>query len=244
VTSWFERLLYRRAARIVALTRGIESGIVKTGVRPEKVLFVPNGVDDILGADSQPTPGSGNGVFRVVYVGALGRWNGNETLVDAATLLKDDAGIEFVMVGDGDQRVALEQRARAGGRAHALPGGPPQGAGRGRDPRSGRLRHLHLDHPFHSMVLANKIFDYLGAGKPVLAAARGEMEQLLAEARAGRSVPPGDPSALAALVREMRDLPVTERQAMGRRGREHVLAHYRRSDLARKTETEMVRLAL
>jgi glycosyltransferase involved in cell wall biosynthesis len=89
------------------------------------------------------------------------------------------------------------------------------------------------------MVLANKIFDYLGAGKPVLAAARGEMEQLLREARAGLSVPPGDPGALAQLVRQMRDLPAEERLAMGRRGREHVLAHYRRSDLARRAEELM-----
>jgi glycosyltransferase involved in cell wall biosynthesis len=89
------------------------------------------------------------------------------------------------------------------------------------------------------MVLANKIFDYLGAGKPVLAAARGEMDQLLAEARAGLSVPPGDPPALARIVRQMRDMPEEQRRAMGRRGREHVLAHYRRSDLARKVEQEL-----
>jgi glycosyltransferase involved in cell wall biosynthesis len=95
------------------------------------------------------------------------------------------------------------------------------------------------DHPFHAMVLANKIFDYLGAGKPVLAAARGEMDQLLAEARAGLSVPPGDPPALARIVRQMRDMPEEQRRAMGRRGREHVLAHYRRSDLARKVEQEL-----
>jgi len=243
VTSAFERLLYRRAARIVALTRGIEAGILKTGIPPEKVLFVPNGVDDILGGNGQPPPARGDGMFRVVYAGALGRWNGNETLVDAATLLKDDEGIEFVVVGDGDQRVALEQRARAmGARMRFL----------GALPKERAIREIHdadacvictWDHPFHSMVLANKIFDYLGAGKPVLAAARGEMALLLAEARAGLSVPPGDPSTLAALVRKMRDLPLSEREAMGRRGREHVLAHYRRSDLARKTETEMVRLA-
>jgi hypothetical protein len=41
----------------------------------------------------------------------------------------------------------------------------------------------------------------------------------------------------------MRDLPAAEREAMGRRGRAHVLAHYRRSDLARKTEAEILRLA-
>lgn len=237
VASWFERLLYRRAARIVAVTRGIEAGIVEAGVPPEKVLFIPNGVDDLVeGTGTAPRPG---GPFRVVYVGALGRWNGNETLVDAAVLLRDEPGIEFVIVGDGDQRGELEQRARTGGARLRFLGALPKDQAVAQIQAGDAGVISTWDHPFHAMVLANKIFDYLGAGKPVLAAARGEMEQLLREARAGLSVPPGDPGALAQLVRQMRDLPAEERLAMGRRGREHVLAHYRRSDLARRAEELM-----
>jgi glycosyltransferase involved in cell wall biosynthesis len=207
------------------------------------VLFVPNGVDDILGSDGEAPPTRADGVFRVVYVGALGRWNGNETLVDAAAILKGDPGIEFVVVGDGDQRVALEERARAGGARMRFLGALPKEHAVREIRQADACVICTWDHPFHAMVLANKIFDYMGAGRPVLAAARGEMAQLLEEAKAGLSVPPGDPASLADLVRRMRDLPAAEREAMGRRGRAHVLAHYRRSDLARKTEAEILRLA-
>jgi colanic acid/amylovoran biosynthesis glycosyltransferase len=40
----------------------------------------------------------------------------------------------------------------------------------------------------------------------------------------GRLVPPGDSGALAAAIRELLELPVDQRAAMGRAGREHVLA--------------------
>ena len=236
----FERLVYRRATRIVAVTRGIQDGVVARGVPREKLVFIPNGVDDIVGEAATALPARGDGTFRIVYVGALGRWNGNETLVDAAALLKDDPGIEFLVVGDGDQRRELEDRARLAGARMRFLGALPK------DRAVEQIRAAEAcvictwDHPFHRMVLANKIFDYMGAGKPVLAAARGEMEQLLDEAGAGLSVPPGDPEALAGIVRRMRDLPEAERVAMGRRGREHVLANYRRSDLAAKLETVLV----
>jgi glycosyltransferase involved in cell wall biosynthesis len=232
----FERLLYRRARRIVAVTRGIEAGIVGYGVPREKVVFVPNGVDDLVGEAAPPVPARGDGKFRVVYVGALGRWNGNETLVEAAGLLRDDAGIEFVVVGDGDQRPQLEEQARAAGARMRFLGALPKDRAVEEIRAGDACVICTWDHPFHKMVLANKIFDYLGAGKPVLAAARGEMEQLLAEAEAGLVVEPGDPVALAGIVRKMRDLPEAERAAMGRRGREHVLAHYRRSELAGRVE--------
>jgi glycosyltransferase involved in cell wall biosynthesis len=233
----FERFVYRRATRIVAVTRGIQDGVVAQGVAREKLAFVPNGVDDIVGDAGSALPARGDGTFRVVYVGALGRWNGNETLVDAAALLKDDPGIEFLVVGDGDQRRELEDRARLSGARMRFLGALPKDRAVEQIRAADACVICTWDHPFHRMVLANKIFDYMGAGKPVLAAARGEMEQLLAEAGAGLSVPPGDPEALAAIVRRMRDLPEAERAAMGRRGREHVLANYRRSDLAAKLET-------
>ena len=42
----------------------------------------------------------------------------------------------------------------------------------------------------------------------------------------GRLVPPADDRAIAAAVAEVLDLPRERREAMGRRGREHVLATF------------------
>ena len=248
VARWFEEFLYRRADRMVAVTRGIQEGIVGHGIDPSSVVLIPNGVDDVLAdtaADGMDRPAlDADGRFRCLYVGAIGLWNGNETIVEAARLLQDQAGLEFLFVGDGDQRPDLERRAREWGLSSVRFAGvlPKREAVR----EMGRADICLIctwDHPFHRMVLANKIFDYLAAGRPVVAAAHGEMAELLERSGAGVSVPPGDAVALARAIRSLRSLSGEERQTMGRRGRDYVLAHYRRRDLADRAERIMTALA-
>ncbi len=244
LASGLERFLYRRAAHVVAVTRGIREGIVKAGVPQEKVQLVPNGVDDLLLAEPQLGPPSLNGrPFRCIYVGALGRWNGNETILEAARHLRQDP-VEFVFVGDGDQRRSMEERVRAEGLSKVRFIGAL--------PKREAMDHLQSadaalictwDHPFHRMVLANKIFDYLAAGKPIVAAAEGEMVELLRSSGAGIAVPPGPGLPMAEAIRQLMGLPEGVRREMGQKGRAHVLANYRRSDLAERVERTLRSLA-
>ena len=44
--EWFEKLLYRKAVKVIALTEGIRAGVIAKGKAPADVLFVPNGMDD------------------------------------------------------------------------------------------------------------------------------------------------------------------------------------------------------
>jgi glycosyltransferase involved in cell wall biosynthesis len=244
VARGLELFFYRQARRIVAVTRGIGEGIEARGLPPDKVVFVPNGVDDILveqGAEAtRAAAGVANGRFLCIYVGALGIWNGNETILDAADRLKDRKEFHFLFVGDGDQRPELERRARAAGLSSVrFVGALPKREAVRRLLEADLCLVCTWDHPFHRMVLANKIFDYLSAARPVVAAAEGEMAELIAEAGAGESVPPGDGAAMARAIAALSALPAEERRAMGQRGREYVLRNYRRRDLARRAETVM-----
>ena len=76
------------------------------------------------------------------------------------------------------------------------------------------------------------MFDYLGAARPIIAAApEGELTRLVAAAECGVAVPPEDGAALAAAIREM----AADRNAarrMGENGRRHALEHYDRAALA------------
>jgi glycosyltransferase involved in cell wall biosynthesis len=235
------RLLYRRAARCVAVTRGIADGLAAAGVPREKILFVPNGVDDWmvgdLGPPPAPAPGAGPpagaAAFKVVYVGAHGRWNGLPQILDAAALLRDRADISFVFAGDGDERERLVARARELGltRMTFLGAIPKREAF---DLLRGGSASIVAtwSHEFQKMVLANKIFDYLAAGRPVVAAAHGEMAELIAEAGCGVVTPPEQPAALAGAIRRLADTAAADRERMGAAGREYILRHYRRTDLA------------
>ena len=79
VIEWFERLFYRRAVKVIALTEGIRAGVIAKGKDPNDVLFVPNGMDDWM-LDVNPTVPSGypfnrDEHFICTYIGAHGRWN-------------------------------------------------------------------------------------------------------------------------------------------------------------------------
>ena len=70
----------------------------------------------------------------------------------------------------------------------------------------------------------NKLFDYLGAGKPVLIAA--EYPTIVDEAQAGIRFQPGDPDAFADAVLRLMRTPLAARRDMGERGRELVRTRY------------------
>ena len=66
----------------------------------------------------------------------------------------------------------------------------------------------------------------------MIGAVTGEAAQILREAGA-RVVPPGDPAALAAAIRELAADPATRRK-MGEQGRRYVEAYFDRAALARQ----------
>ncbi len=244
VARFAARRFYRRASRVVAVTRGIGDGLREEGVPPEKILFVPNGVDEwMVEAGEGPAPGPGEG-FEVVYVGAHGRWNGLGQVLDAARSIGPDAGIRFSFYGDGDERAALEERARQEGLTHVtFHGALPKKEAFERIRRGSASIVVTWNHPFQRMVLANKIFDYLAAGRPVIVGAAGEMAELVREAGCGVVVPPEDPPALAAAIRDLAGRDPGELDRMGRAGRRFILERYRRRDLARRLLGEMEAVA-
>lgn len=233
--AWLAGLFYRKAKRLVAVTRGIGEGMKAEGADPDKVLFIPNGVDDWMLAAGDPWPEEGGESFKVVYCGAHGRWNGLGQIIDAFEKLADDPRIGIEFVGDGDEREDLEARASELGLERvrfrgALPKKDAFGAIRG----GNASLVVTWAHPFQRMVLANKIFDYLAAGRPVIVGAEGEMAELVREAGCGFVVPPEQPDQLAGAIRRMAALTSTERDEMGARGRRYILENYQRRDLALK----------
>lgn len=226
-----EAALYRRATAIVALTRGIEAGIAAKGVDRAKLVFVPNGVDDWIAEGEAPARG-GRDLFTCIYAGALGAWNHCEPLVRAAGLLSQEPGIRFEFIGEGDDRARLEEIARASGNPRiAFLGALPKNRTIERIRAADLCLVATADHEFHDGILPNKLFDYLGCARPVLAAARGEMVEFLRRNGAGSAVPPADPAAVAAEIRRLRSLPREDLDRMGRRGLDAVSRGYLRRQL-------------
>jgi glycosyltransferase involved in cell wall biosynthesis len=94
------------------------------------------------------------------------------------------------------------------------------------------LVHLKRTELFES-VIPSKIFEIMGAGRPVIMGVGGEAGALIREARAGILIEPENPRELVAAIERLRgDAKAAEE--MGRAGREFVIENFDRERLAEK----------
>ncbi len=209
-----ELLMYRRAAKIVALTRAFKSDLVARGVPPDKVAVVINGVDMARYAprvrDRQLARELGlEGRFVIGYIGTHGMAHALERVLDAADLLRERPAIQFLFVGPGAAREGLVRDAARRGLTNVrlVPAQPKESM-----PAYWSLCDLALVHlkdtPLFRTVIPSKIFEAMAMGRPiVLAAPDGEAADIIRTTGAGVVLPAEDPQALAAAVSDLSAAP-------------------------------------
>ncbi|MGI9156442.1 MAG: glycosyltransferase family 4 protein, partial [Marmoricola sp.] len=237
ILECFELAAYRAADAVVVVTEGFREDLIRRGVPPGKVTTIRNGVDlDRFSAGLQTNPtdrrwlGANAQDMLVLYIGAHGISQGLATLIETATLL-DGQGVHITLVGEGADKAAVRTLLERFGATNVtmLPGVP-----RERVPAVLAAADVCVvplrDVPLFSTFIPSKLFEYLGAGKAVVGAVRGEAARILEEAGAV-VVHPGDPVALAVALRELATDP-HRRDRMGRSGRNYVQEHFDRRVLA------------
>jgi glycosyltransferase involved in cell wall biosynthesis len=213
-----ERLVYRRSARIIALSPGIRDGVVAAGAAPERVALVPNASDLELfspaldGRAERRRLGLGDGLV-CSYFGAMGEANDLDQLIDAARQVAD---VEFVLLGDGKRRRELEARAPANVRF--LDPVPDKRSVARLAAASDACLTLFKDVPVLATNSPNKLFDTFAAGRAAIVNMPGWMRDLVEENEAGLFVRPGDARDLAEKVAWLRTN-LDEVERLGRNGR-------------------------
>lgn len=236
---WLERWACTHADRINVLTPAFEADLVRRHLAPPtKITFVPNGVDPEKfyprDRDNHIRRELGWGDKIVaMYAGAHGRANALSQLLDAAGKLAHRKDILIACVGDGPERVHLEQAARERGLDNFQIVGP-----RPKETMPDIVSACDIgmavlqNNPTFRTVYPNKVFDYMASARPTLLAIDGVARKLVCDdARAGVFAQPEDGADIAARIVELADQPAV-RKEMGERGREWVLANATRRALA------------
>lgn len=211
------RFVYARAAAIVVQSDGIGRRLVARGVSAGRIVTVYNWARHEY-PEAVATQG---GRTTLVYAGNFGPAQALVTLMDAAALLeRDRSDVEILLYGDGIEDDALRARARALGLSNLrFAGRVSQDEIAHMFARADALL-LHLaDDPLFEVTVPSKLQAYLAAGRPIIAGLAGEGAGLLRASGAAFVAAPGDPQALAALMRNFADLAPSERAAMGLAGR-------------------------
>ena len=218
-----ERFVYRRAARVIALSPGIRAGVIAAGGAPERVELVPNAADLDLFRPAPPPER-----FRVSYFGTMGEANDLGAVLEAARRLED---VEFVLMGDGKHRAALERSAPAN---VSFPG-PAAGKAEVAElaAASSACLTVFKDVPVLATNSPNKLFDTFAAGRPAVVNMDGWMRELVERHEAGLYVRAGDVGDLVEKLAWLRDHPA-EAERMGRNARALAEREFGRDMLAER----------
>jgi glycosyltransferase involved in cell wall biosynthesis len=234
-SEWLERVLYRSADRVMVNSPAYVNYVKERGAK--QVELIPNGADP-----SMFDPADDGAAFReahhlednfvAMYAGAHGMSNDLEVVLEAARQLEDVPEVEVVFVGDGKEKSALMARAAAMSLPNVtfLSSVPKTGMAEALAASDACIAILKPLEEY-KWTYPNKVFDYMAAGRPVALAIDGVIREVVEAADCGLFAAPGNPSALADVIRQLAGDRAKSR-AMGLRGRAYLEKHFSRETMA------------
>jgi glycosyltransferase involved in cell wall biosynthesis len=222
--------LYRRSDHLIVVSKAFIEPIVDCGVDRSKIAFHPNGVDlAFYNVEEDETPVLENlgEEFTISYVGTIGRAHGLSIVLDAAPKLDD---VQFVIVGDGAEREALETQAAELDNVTFTGRRPKEEVPYILQKSDVALVHLKPREIFET-VIPSKLLESMAAELPVILGVRGEAKRILTDADAGIAIEPDDSDELVSAAERLRDNP-DDRQAFGASGREYVNENFNWNSIA------------
>jgi len=176
----------RDASAVIAISNILKNYYVEQGIAAEKIHVIPNGADP---EKFKPSPKDRelavkyNLADKIVigWIGSLVGWSGIENLIEAARkILQTRSNVCFMMVGGGKNQEFFREKLQYGGHASRviLPGLVPHEE----VPRYLSCMDIVLA-PYPKLDFwypsSMKLFEYMSAGKAVVATGVGQMSEII-----------------------------------------------------------------
>lgn len=236
-----EGFLYRRAWRIIAVTRGFVDHIKPSCNGSDKIHFIPNGtVTEIFNPNRVDTALKKRlgleGKFVICFAGNMGIAQGLPFLLDLAKNLGDHKDIHFLLIGAGPVRDQLMEKQKREGIDNVLI--------HDQVPLDDIAKYLTMsdvllvplrNDPVFDIFIPSKIFDFLSCKKPIILGVNGEARALLEKRGGGLYARAEDLESYRQVVLTLRDNPAM-RERMANQGHAWVTADYTRESQAKELE--------
>jgi glycosyltransferase involved in cell wall biosynthesis len=240
----------KAAAANVAISERIAATLVVHGAAPETLRVIANWTNDTavraLPADSESLRRDWGleHKFVVAYCGTLGRSHEIETVLAAATALRDRSDIRFLCVGGGHYRAALEQQVAARSLANFVFQPYQAEAVFAQAVSLADVHWVSLPPEMEGLIFPSKLYGIAAAGRPIVAvtAFDGEIAHLVRQHQCGLVVPARDGDAFARSIAAL----AADRDAceeMGRRARAMLDGHFSRTAALRKWDELLDRVS-
>lgn len=233
--GWFEKFGYKKADYVVSLLPNAKEHIESIAGAGSKFVYIPNGLDESVlkkeDLDESLLSKIPKDKFIIGYTGTIGLANALEYFTEAAGLLNDDERFFFVIVGEGYLKNELEEKSKSFGNILFLP-----------KIRKNQVQTIiekfdvcfvgRNDTPlFKHGVSANKYFDYMLAGKPILDS-NNFIKDPVELSGCGLIVKPDSAKAIAEGIEKLYAMEESERKEMGQKGKDFVSKHHNIKHLA------------
>ncbi len=178
-----EKLIYKNSAHIIPLSKGMYENIKAKGVSEKKLttienisnLYLYSPIDTIMEARK-------NEPFICIHPGTMGIVNGLDFVLDTAKIVAEkDKEIEFLLVGEGNRKEALKKRVEEENITNVKirDSVPKREVASLTEKASVGFMCVDTKYKILEDNSANKFFDFLAAGLPVVINYEGWQKEVL-----------------------------------------------------------------
>ena len=234
-----EKFLYRKAERIITLMPHADDYITNLGISKDKIVWIPQCVDLSRYDGLTQYDGGSSKAFTIMYLGRHGMANALEVILEAAKMEQDEGknNVRFVFVGGGAEKPNLLKLSKDLGlhNVEFRDQVPKNEISKVMGEADGFILSLRDIPLCRYGISLNKLCDYLVSGRPILFAGNSSNNPV-EEAKAGITVSPQNPEALAQAITALVAMKPEERIQMGKNGLEYVKKYYDLRVIASKLE--------
>lgn len=236
--SWVEKLAYKKSDKIISNLSNAYHYLKGFDVRPEKFLWIPNGIsiseiNRFIPLKTQVNDLIPKDKFIVGYSGTLGAANALEFLIQASIELESYKDILFVIVGSGKEKQNLKSMVDGNENIIFIDSVPKEQI----HSLLSRFDVCYLGWRKHKLyefgIGSNKLPEYLYSGKPIIHSFSGKGD-LVMLANAGISIEAESVNSIVDAIIKLKAMKYIERTKLGENGRKFANSNMSYSELAKK----------
>lgn len=237
-----EKTIYKHAEHIVVLSEGMKKNLLQKGIKKDKITIITNlSMNQYYNEINVEPRDFYKDKLLCIHPGTMGKVNGLDFILDVAETYSDD-DIVYLLIGEGNQKERLKERIEQSNIKNviiqdALP--------------KDQVMKLIKQSDVGIMIVdnykilednsANKFFDFLAAGLPVVLNYEGWQKQVLEENKAGRGFNYRNKKEFYNYLVELKNNP-KRRKLIGDNAKKLAIEKYDSLVLSKKMESVLIQV--
>ena len=243
IVEFFMQLIYRTASHIIVAAPGFKRRLINKKIPANKITFVSNYADESIyypqdkDKELQQKLGIKEADIIILYAGNIGQPQRVDVLVDSMKLIKNRPEIKLFIIGDGQHKKELqdicsnEQMESVIFFDQML----PENVNRYYSVADALFIQLE-NQLIWTDTIPSKIYAYMLAGRPMIAAIKGDGADVVSAAQGGCICEPCDARAIADCILSVADMSSDERARMGKNNYNYVMSNFSKNFMIKKVE--------